>query len=192
MAYKSITFTKVRLENDWLSNMAPYGIKSDDLDCRTAEAFFQALRFPKGSSERRRVSMETNPMSAKKLAKSMQPEMNVVQLSLTDVLIMRYTIGLKLIQNPELYDKLQQLDEDQYIMEDVTNRGLSTSRSDLFWGSAKVGLNEYSESHWVGVNTLGNIWDDYRDMLSEVDYARGGVEHTVSQLKVVLTGLGVI
>lgn len=194
MALKAITFTKVRLENGWLSNMAPYDIKAHDLNCRTAEAFFQALRFPKGSSERRKVSMETNPMQAKKVAKAMQDKMNVVQLSSTDATLMEYTVGLKLIQHPDLLKQLQQLDDNLYIREDVTSRGLSPQRSDLFWGAALIGMNPdgKSQPHWVGVNMLGTIWDEYRDLLEEDDYDEVGLHLHVHDLKLQLEREGVL
>ena len=43
-----VTFTKVKLPNGWLGNMAPYPLEYEGVTYRTSEALFQALRFALG------------------------------------------------------------------------------------------------------------------------------------------------
>ena len=166
-----ITFTKTSLPYGWLGNMSNHPVFSeeDGLNSRNAEAYFQALRFPKGSSIRRQVSLTSNPMAAKKRAKANQDQMNVQQLGRIDVEIMVYVVGLKLQCNPELVDLLLRIPAETEIVEDVTNRIGDKHSSSLFWGKALMGQNPVasSNSYWVGYNYLGEIWKDWAEAYRE-------------------------
>ena len=89
----------------WLSNMSPYRIVIGDIFWRTAEAYFQSLRFAPDDSIREKIRMEKSPMGAKRVAKQNASRMVVEPMSEQDVENMRLTLRLKFKcnQNPERF-----------------------------------------------------------------------------------------
>lgn len=166
MELNIIRFTKVKLPYGWLSNMSNHSIKHTTqtgvvLETKNAEALFQGLRYPKGSSVRAKILHTKNPMAAKKLAKQYIDYISVMQLSTLDLTVMKYVVGLKLLSNPNLIDELLKLDINTTIIEDVSNRIGDFKSSSLFWGAALMGQKDYCEPYWVGKNNLGWIYQQY-------------------------------
>jgi ribA/ribD-fused uncharacterized protein len=152
MADKIIAFTRVALPFGWLGNMAPFPIVHDDIEWRTSEALFQALRFS-DKSIRELIRNEKSPMSAKMIAKSHKDQMTVVPQSSTDLMNMRKVLSLKLEQHSELKKELVATG-DANIIEDCTKR---QHGSGLFWGAARV-IDSDGKEWWNGSNNLGHLW----------------------------------
>jgi predicted NAD-dependent protein-ADP-ribosyltransferase YbiA (DUF1768 family) len=163
MSTPVITFTKVRLPNGWLGNMAPFPVKHEDLVYPTTEALFQALRFDdKGIREA--IRSHKSPMAAKMTAKANANRMVVTRLSNLDIDNMRLCLKLKLEQHPALVPLLLETKQ-ATIVEDASSR---RGGSALFWGAAKVGET------WVGENQLGKLWMERRIALKEIhEYDEG-------------------
>lgn len=146
-----IAFTKVRLSWGWMSNMSPHPIRAGDKTWRTAEAYFQSLRFAHDDPARELIRLALSPMEAKMIARGRASKMIIVRRSTADVANMWTTLGLKAEQHPNLTTEL--IDSgDRVIIEDSSGR-------DLFWGA---GL---AASGWVGENRLGKMWMDLRSEL---------------------------
>ena len=62
----------------WLSNMGPYKIVVDDIFWKTAEAYFQSLRFASDDAVRETIRIQKSPIAAKKVAKQNVSRMNGV------------------------------------------------------------------------------------------------------------------
>jgi predicted NAD-dependent protein-ADP-ribosyltransferase YbiA (DUF1768 family) len=128
---------------------------------RTAEALFQASRFPIGHPVRMKIHQTSSPMNAKMLAKPLVAEMVIQPRSPEDLELMRRVVGLKLEQHRVLQMELLATGDEQ-LVEDVSARPASTSA--LFWGmSNRVG----DVRAWTGENWLGRIWMEHRTALKE-------------------------
>lgn len=148
-----IAFTKVELAWGFLGNMAPYKIKYEDKEWKTAEALFQALRFD-DEEIREEIRKIKSPMGAKMFAKKHRNSRVVEPTSEQDLDLMRIVVKLKFDQHLELKRKLLN-SGNHLIIEDVTNR--KGGRHE-FWGMRKVG------NDWIGENMLGNILMELRDI----------------------------
>ena len=149
-----ISFTKVKLPNGWLGNMAPYQVRYDGKEWRTTEALFQTLRFD-DATVKEEIRAVKSPMGAKMRSKRDKGKMVIVPQSEEDQANMSMVLRLKLDQHSEL--KQQLLDTgDETIIEDCGKR---TSRSSIFWGAT------LKDGQWVGENVLGSMWMTLRDEL---------------------------
>ena len=149
-----ISFTKVKLPNGWLGNMAPYQVRYDGKEWRTTEALFQTLRFD-DATVKEEIRAVKSPMGAKMRSKRDKGKMVIVPQSEEDQANMSMVLRLKLDQHSEL--KQQLLDTgDETIIEDCGKR---TSRSSKFWGAT------LKDGEWVGENVLGSMWMTLRDEL---------------------------
>ncbi len=150
-----VTFTKVRLPNGWLGNMAPFPVKQEDLVYPTTEALFQALRFDdKGIREA--IRSHKSPMAAKMTAKANADRMVVTRLSNLDIDNMRLCLKLKLEQHPTLVPLLLETQQAMIVEDSTARRGGSA----LFWGAANV------SGTWFGENQLGKLWMELRGKLA--------------------------
>lgn len=142
-----ILFKKVKEKFGWLSNMSPHPVD----DYRTAEAFFQAMRFDNPAIQEE-IKACKSPMAAKMVAKAHADKMTIEPRSDIDLHLMRMVVRRKLDQNPELRAELLETG-DEHIVEDVSAR---PNESGLFWGAVPTadGLK--------GENWLGRIWMDLR------------------------------
>lgn len=152
-----ITFTKVNQQWGWLGNMSPHPITIAGKHWRTAEAFFQGLRFPEDSFVRELIRSQKSPMSAKMMAKKHKALRIVEPQSDEDVNNMRFVLRLKLDQNGtelEIAQELQILQrfDNPLIVEDCSKRARG---SGLFWGAALV---DADTNRWCGQNILGRLW----------------------------------
>lgn len=146
-----IAFRKVKEPFGWMSNMSPHGVG----EYRTAEAFFQALRF-NDPVIRAEIKAQKSPMAAKMVAKKHADKMIVVPRSPKDLEQMDTVLGIKLQVHPGLEIALERTG-DATIIEDCTNR---PNESGLFWGAA---LRD--NGVWVGDNRLGKLWMQWRSHL---------------------------
>ena len=135
-----------------LSNMAPgYPIVLMGHRIRTAEALYQACRFPHLPEVQRMIINEHSPMTAKMKAKPFRAQ------SRTDwdevrVPIMKWCLRVKLASNWRTFSTLLLDTGDRPIVED--------SRKDEFWG-AKPRTSEALE----GRNVLGRLLMQLRDQI---------------------------
>jgi hypothetical protein len=158
----------VKEADGWLGNMSPFSLEHDGVLWRTAEALFQALRFPPGDI-RYAIQKERSPMAAKLRAKALASAMIVAPRSPRDVDQMRDVLRLKLEQHPRLKVSLAAT-APRVIIEDCSRR---PSASGLFWGAAREGEG------WRGENRLGKLWMELRVATPattkfQIDLALGG------------------
>ena len=74
-----------------------------------------------------------------------------------DIPRMKECLELKLVQHPELNQKLLDTGNNE-IIEDCTTHDRESAR---FWGMVN------SDNKWIGENQLGKIWMEIRDSLHE-------------------------
>ena len=144
---------RVREPYGCLGNMSPHPVELDGDRYPTAEALFQALRFPQTYAIREALQKERNPMKAKFLAKANLASMGVVPQSPEDVQNMCRVLLAKWGQHEVVHDTLLST-VGKTIVEDCTRRQRG---SGLFWGAA---LQE--DGTWKGANTLGASWEALR------------------------------
>jgi putative DNA methylase len=141
----------------WLSNMSPYKIVVDNIFWRTAEAYFQSLRFAPDDAVRETIRMQKSPIAAKKVAKENVSRMVVVPMSEQDVENMRITLRLKFKCNQiPLEDNLLRTG-DRTIIEDCSGR---RTESGAFWGTY-----ELPNGLLFGQNKLGKLLMELRSEL---------------------------
>jgi len=161
-----IAITKVNLPYGWMSNMSNHKIEWDGNTFSSSEQLFMYLRIkPKYANIRGKLLSISKPMAAKiyiKLEIEKNPEILVHKLqSQDDIDLMKFVVGLKLEQYPELVNEL--INTKDHIYEDVTKR-ISAVSSALFWGHAEINRdNPNIESFMVGQNMLGEIYMEYRN-----------------------------
>lgn len=161
-----ITFTKVKLPYGWLSNMSPHSVTAMEPSgvrvWRTAEALFQASRFPADHPVREQIYDCHSPMGAKMLAKPVIGEMIIKPRSPEDLDLMRTVVGLKLEQHQLLLALLLGTGDEE-LVEDVTAR---PSPSGVFWGKERLlAVSIDKPVVWSGENWLGKIWMEHRTCL---------------------------
>jgi predicted NAD-dependent protein-ADP-ribosyltransferase YbiA (DUF1768 family) len=134
--------------------MSPYKIVVDDIVWKTAEAYFQSLRFAPDDAIRERIRMQKSPMAAKMVAKDNASRMVVVPMSEQDVENMRITLRLKFRCNQiPLEDNLLRTG-DRTIIEDCRGR---RTESGAFWGAS-----ELPNGLLYGRNMLGKLLVELR------------------------------
>jgi ribA/ribD-fused uncharacterized protein len=139
----------------WLSNMSPYKIVVDDIFWKTAEAYFQSLRFAPDDNVRETIRMQKSPMAAKMVAKDNASRMVVVPLSEDDVENMRITLRLKFRCNQIPLEANLLLTGTRTIIEDCRGR---TDGSGAFWGAS-----ELPNGLLYGQNRLGKLLMELRN-----------------------------
>lgn len=130
---------------------------------RTAEAYFQALRFTDRAIIDA-IKVEKSPMAAKMVAKKHLDQAAVTPRSAQDLDNMRLTVGLKLKCHPALVQELLATGDEE-IVEDVSSR---PNVSGLFWGGYfGASPDALYERVWFGQNWLGKIWMEHRSALTK-------------------------
>ncbi|CAG1014968.1 Riboflavin biosynthesis protein [Anaerolineae bacterium] len=132
--------------------MAPgFLLEVNGIRIRTAEALYQACRFPRHPRIQRLIIQQRSPMTAKMESKpyrkDTRPDWDKVRVN-----IMRWCLRVKLVQNWEKFSALLLTTDDRPIVEE--------SRKDDFWGAYAQG-NETL----VGVNVLGRLLMELREEL---------------------------
>jgi len=152
-----VAIRRVRDPFGYLGNMSPHPVSYHGAggEFATAEALFQALRFPRVSLVREEIRAARSPMAAKMIAKKDIGRMHVVPRSAQDLENMRFVLSLKVVRHAEVKNGLLSTD-DRPIVEDCTAR---QTESGLYWGSA------LRDREWFGLNTLGILWMEVRTRL---------------------------
>lgn len=160
-----VVIRRVREPFGFLGNMSPHPVSYHGAggEFPTAEALFQALRFPRDSQIREEIRMARSPMAAKMHAKHHVALMNVVPRSEQDLTNMRFVLSLKIAKYAEVKEGLLSTD-DRRIVEDCTAR---QTESGLYWGAA------LRDGSWFGLNMLGVLWMELRETLRGVLSAVG-------------------
>ncbi|WP_312279479.1 NADAR family protein [Oscillibacter sp.] len=144
-----IAFRKTSEAFGGLSNMAPnYKIDIYDIHFLTAEALYQACRFPNHPEIQQQIIKQHSPMYAKDVSKK------YANLTRSDweqerVKIMRWAIRAKLLCNWHDFGELLKSTVGKTIVED--------SSKDVFWGAKK------EDDSFVGVNALGRLLMQLRE-----------------------------
>jgi ribA/ribD-fused uncharacterized protein len=139
----------------WLSNMSPYKIVVDDIFWKTAEAYFQSLRFAPDDTVRETIRMQKSPIAAKMVAKQNVSRMVVQPMSEQDVENMRITLRLKFKCNQIPLEDNLLLTGDRTIIEDCSGR---RTDSGAFWGAY-----ELPNGLLYGQNKLGKLLMELRN-----------------------------
>ena len=127
----------------------------DEVFWRTAEAYFQSLRFAPDDAVRETIRIQKSPIAAKKVAKENGSRMVVKPMSERDVENMRITLRLKFRCNQiPLEDNLLRTG-DRTIIEDCSAR---RTDSGAFWGAS-----ELPNGLLYGKNMLGKLLMELRN-----------------------------
>ena len=153
-----IEFSKVDESYGWLGNMYGSPIKYKDIEWKTSEALFQALRF-EDEGIKELIRCEKSPMGAKMKAKGNKNKMVVEPMSEKDIENMKMVVKLKFDQNPVLKSKLK-ITGEHIIVENIGNR---KGERHFFWGMKKI------NGEWKGNNMMGKILMELRKELIEND-----------------------
>ncbi len=162
-----VVIQRVRDPFGYLGNMSPHPVSYHGAggEFLTAEALFQALRFPRDAQIREEIRMARSPMAAKMHAKKNVAGMHVVPRSAQDLENMRFVLALKVARHAEVKSGLL-LTGDRHIVEDCTAR---QTASGLYWGAA------LRDRGWFGLNMLGVLWMEIRSRLSAAMQSDPGV-----------------
>jgi len=150
----------VKEDYGWLGNMSPHPVDHDGIWWNTAEALFQALRFPidavndEGMTTRELIRVQKSPMTAKMMAKGSKDKMNITPMEDEDLKNMRMVLRLKFKRNCNPLEKDLLATGDRFIVEDCSNR---PNVSGLFWGAKKL-----PDGTWKGTNMLGKLLMELR------------------------------
>jgi|GEM_PF-1420584 len=150
----------VKEDYGWLGNMSAHDVQHEGKWWNTAEALFQALRFPMsavndiGENIREIIRAQTSPMAAKMKSKKYKDKRNITPMGDEDLENMRIVLRLKFGKhnNPIETDLLAT--GDKSIVEDCSKR---PTASGLFWGAKRL-----PDGIWKGTNTLGQLLMELR------------------------------
>lgn len=159
-ANEVVWFRKTKEAFGGLSNMCSgYLLNINGHKILTSEAIYQACRFPDLPDVQRIIINEKSPMTAK--MKSKPHRVNTRDdWDSTRVVIMRWSLQVKLAQNFIKFGKLLEETYPKQIVED--------SRKDKFWGAVR---NKNDENTLIGVNALGRLLMELRQKyMSESRY----------------------
>ena len=154
---RSVAFRKTKERYGGLSNMASgFPIVVNGIRIRTAEALYQACRYPTRPDVQRLIIEERSPMTAKMKARRFIDDTRR-DWDNVRVKIMRWCLRVKLAQHWNSFGPLLLSTGDAPIVED--------SRKDAFWGAKRAGDGEL-----VGTNALGRLLMELREELKETDH----------------------
>lgn len=150
LRYNCIVFRKTKEQYGGLSNMASgFPICINGISIRTAEALYQACRFPDLPEIQEKIISEKSPMTAKMKGKPYRDRTRS-DWNHTRVKIMKWCLRAKLAQNWEKFGELLLSTGDLPIVEE--------SKKDSFWGAKPT-----EEGKLVGVNALGRLLMELRE-----------------------------
>ena len=144
----------------WLGNLSPRPVKPDGIWWKTAEALFQALRYPigavneKGENIREIIRAQKSPMAAKMKAKSRKSQMIIEPMGVEDLKNMKMVLRLKFKWNCNPLERDLLATGDRVIVEDCSKRPRG---SGLFWGAKRL-----ADGTWDGTNMLGQLLMELR------------------------------
>lgn len=151
----SVVVYKTKEDFGGLSNMASgYPLQVNGVRILTAEALYQACRFPLMPAVQREIIGQHSPMTAKMKSKPhrkhTRPDWDDVRFK-----IMRWCLRVKLAQNYIEFGRLLLATQDRPIVEQ--------SRKDDYWG-AKVAEDDET---LTGQNVLGRLLMELRERLKQ-------------------------
>ena len=157
-----VIIRKVNEEYGWLGNMSPHKIMYEKACWLTAEALFQALRFPlsavndEGENIREIIRAQTSPMAAKMMAKAraIRDQRNITAMGNEDLKNMKMVLRLKFKCNRNPLERDLLATGDRLIVEDCSQRPRG---SGLFWGAKRL-----ADGTWKGTNMLGQLLMELR------------------------------
>ncbi|OBX34998.1 swarming motility protein YbiA [Halomonas elongata] len=149
-----VVFLKTNELYGGLSNMAGrYPVRVNGICVRSAEALYQACRFPHLPDVQEVILQQTSPMTAKMKSKPFRkdsrPDWERVRVS-----VMRWCIRVKLAYHQDSFGRLLLATKEKPIVEE--------SRKDSFWGAKPEG--DYT---LVGYNVLGRLLMELREGFKE-------------------------
>ncbi len=150
---ESVVFLKTQEAFGGLSNMAGgYQLTINGIRIYSAEALYQACRFPHLPDVQRLIIGQHSPMTAKMVGKphrhNSRPDWDTVRVN-----IMRWCLRVKLLQNWERFGTLLLETDNRPIVEE--------SRRDAFWGAKP----NPEQATLVGINALGRLLMELREKL---------------------------
>lgn len=139
-----ITFKSTKANFGGLSNMAPgFSLRVNDIIIPSAEALYQACRFPLFPAIQQEIIEQNSPMTAKmisrKYLKFSRQDWEVVKYD-----IMYWTLKVKLSQNFEKFSKI--------LMETQNKPIVEVSHKDKDWAAVEI-----EKDTLVGKNALGRL-----------------------------------
>jgi len=157
-----VIIRKVKEVNGWLGNMSKHPVQHEEKWWLTAEALFQALRFPmdavndKGENIRELIRAQKSPMTAKLKAKAraIRDQRNIIPMEDEDLKNMRMVLRLKFKCNCNPLERDLLATGDRLIVEDCSKRPRG---SGLFWGAQRL-----ADGTWGGKNKLGQLLMELR------------------------------
>lgn len=144
-----ITFRSTKNDFGGLSNMAPgYPIRIKDNWIKTAEALYQALKYPDNPEIQKRIILANSPIIAKKISRYYEnfERQDWIQVRYK---IMKFCIEVKLKQNLNTFSEVLLSTNDLPIVEYTSD--------DKVWGAIDKG------GYYEGVNALGRLLMELRD-----------------------------
>ena len=151
---ESAVFLKTKEKHGGLSNMAGgFPLEVNGVLIRTAEALYQACRFPHLPAVQEQIIAQRSPMTAKMKSKPHRPDSRP-DWDKVRVRIMRWCLQVKLAQNWEKFGAVLLETGDLPIVEH--------SRRDEFWGAKPVDAQTL-----VGVNALGRLLMELRERVKQ-------------------------
>jgi len=152
----SVVFLKTKEAFGGLSNMAGgYPLRVNGIWIATAEALYQACRFPDRPDVQRAIIAEASPMTAKMRGKPFR-EFTRSDWDSVRVRIMKWTIRAKMVFHFKEFSELLASTDGLPIVEQ--------SRKDSFWGAIPNG-----EDTLVGMNVLGRLLMELRQEIEQRD-----------------------
>jgi ribA/ribD-fused uncharacterized protein len=130
-----------------------YNLKVNGVNILTAEALYQACRFPHLPEIQKLIIAQNSPMTAKMKSKPYRDQSRQ-DWDKVRVNIMRWCLRVKLVQNWEKFGQLLLQTGDKSIVED--------SSKDEFWGARPTENNQL-----VGANVLGRLLMELREHLKQ-------------------------
>ncbi len=148
----AVAFRKTNEKFGGLSNMAPgFRLEVNSAHVRTAEALYQACRFPHMPEVQKVILNERSPMTAKMRSKPYRKDLRL-DWDAIRVPIMKWCLRVKLAQNWTAFGDLLLATGDHPIVEDL--------RKDDYWGAKMV-----DDDTLCGQNVLGRLLMELREKL---------------------------
>jgi ribA/ribD-fused uncharacterized protein len=133
----------------------------NDTTIWSAEALYQACRFPHGFEIQKIVLAERSPMTAKMKSKKYRQQHTRADWESIKVKVMKWCLRVKLAQNWQRFGDILRSTSDKPIVEE--------SRKDDFWGAKRS-----EDGKLIGMNVLGRLLMELRQELasSNSDYLK--------------------
>lgn len=152
---KSVIFKKTSEKWGGFSNMAPgYPLCVNGVYIRSSEALYQACRYPNNPEIQKKIIHQSSPMTAKMVGKPHRADTRE-DWQKTRIVIMKWSLRVKLAQNYETFSALLKESGEQPIVE--------SSNKDDFWGAKPV-----DQQTLVGVNALGRLLMELRGLVENL------------------------